>query len=155
MILSQEDRVRLNRNFSWQQQLDFTLLPYPTGQNFQTIPINVEDAQAPPVRKQQKSKTKKSASRPRSRKRKEPSEESEEEEADEEDYEPPPKRKRILEPVEVKQKYDDLVVLAQYETDTTIKQWLQQNYPQFVKSITITGKQQTLRTLANLLTSDL
>ena len=67
----------------------------------------------------------------------------------------PVRKKRVLEPPAVTQKFTELSALAKDETDSSIKKWIQIHYDKFWKSITYTGKQQALRTLANLLVADL
>lgn len=154
-ILTQEDRVRLDRNFSWTQLLDFTLRPYPTGRGYWSSELESVDVTALSTPKQKTGKAK-AVSRGKSKKRKqESSEEEGSNKQEEESYARPPRKKRVLEAPEVTAKYNELVGATKNETDSTIKKWIEQHYEKFWKSITYTGKQQALRALANLLVADL
>ena len=152
--LSQVERVLLGRNLSWTDFLATILEDIPVGQRFKveplTIPAPAAAAVVVPAPLRPPARAKRAAAVSRAKKHPKVVESSSEEE--ESILERPSKRRRLLTVPETDAKYRELVALAQDESDSTIKKWVQNNYPQFVRSITYTGKQQTLYTLAALLT---
>lgn len=154
-ILTQEDRVRLDRNFSWTRLLNFTLHDYPSGIGFRTTLLEIDDAARLLAPKQKQARPKKVPSATKKRRKEIERVESETEEREEESYEAPPRKKRILEPPEVTEKYHELLGLATAENDKSIKNWIKQHYSKYWNTITYTGKQQALRCLANLLVGEL
>ena len=76
VILTQEDRVKLDRNFSWAQLLQFTLNPYPTGHGYWKAELEIEDAAPAPTREQKKGKPKTASGAKQRKRRQQSSEES-------------------------------------------------------------------------------
>lgn len=163
VLLTQAERVVLRRNLSWRAALDTILEPIPKGQKFyltalpERAPLPTIAAPAQQAKKVVAKKLATPALAPAAKKvapkRKQPVV-NESDEASSEDYSRPKKRRRVLTSPEEEKKYGELLVDTHGESDISIVKWLKTNYSMYAKSITVTGKQQALRTLAALLTQE-
>lgn len=157
IILGQRDRVRLARNHDWDQLLQFTLSPLPTGKGFylHQAPTDLQAAKKTRKRKRQiydESLQVVDDEEPSI----EASQDDENDEAVNDSSSrvyferPRPKRRKRDDEERTEATFQSLLKAAAAETDSTIKKWVTQHYPMYAKSITYTGKHHTLQVLAQL-----
>ena len=153
MILTQRDRVRLGRNDDWTEILQSSTKPYPSGLKFHTVPLlsDPEETPAEPASKNKKSNPRGTKDSTTKKRKQQSLEQSEDDEDELESAAPPPPKRRKETLSTADQMFEELHELSQDVPDRDLKKWIKTHYPQQAKSITITGRKQTLQILASLL----